>query len=162
MFSIWVDGGQRVEATTRTYVFNRAEISLSTPGRPKRTFADPNQAPGSSAIKGSGPPVWVFTLPCLPLVGVYFGYFLDPNQGQTGPVSWEVAPLPPPRPVLTFTYINVRRRRRYRPAATSVRILKLLFSNRVWAGVSCDKTAERNNAAGRETNSAPAHNARSG
>ena len=31
MFSIWVDGGRRVEATTRTFVFNRGEISLSNP-----------------------------------------------------------------------------------------------------------------------------------
>jgi len=142
------------------------ELKFRCQRRGARNGHSPSQSssrhPGSSAIKGSGPPVWVFTLLCLPLVGVYYGYFLDPNQGQTGPVSWEVAPLPPPRPVLTFTDINARRCRRYRPAATSVRSLKLFFSNRVWAGVSCDKTAERNNAAGRETNSTPAHNARSG
>src|ERR1700679_4297261 len=40
---------------------------------------------------------------CASYEGVYFCYFLDPDQGQTGPVSWEVAPLPPPRPVLTLT-----------------------------------------------------------
>jgi hypothetical protein len=67
----------------------------------------------------------------------------------------------PPGPSL-LSPINARRCCRYRPAATSVRIFKLFFSNRVWAVVSCDKTAERTDAAGRETNSTPAHNARSG
>jgi hypothetical protein len=50
----------------------------------------------------------------LPLMGIYFRYFLDPDQGQTGPVSWEVAPLPPPRPVLTcgpYTFLQQPGRR---------------------------------------------------
>ena len=35
------------------------------------------------------------SLPLPAVTGVYFRYYLDPHQGQTGPVSWEVAPLPP-------------------------------------------------------------------
>src|SRR5271169_988679 len=50
-----------------------------------------------------------------PQEGVYFRNFLDPDQGQTGPVSWEVAPLPPPRPVLTFKPVFTCLYWRYRP-----------------------------------------------
>src|SRR5580698_4045145 len=57
---------------------------------------------------------------CASYEGVYFEYFLDPDQGQTGPVSWEVAPLPPPRPVLTsapfsLSVLAVSRQQRGRP-----------------------------------------------
>src|ERR1700689_2612908 len=53
---------------------------------------------------------------CIYDEGVYFCYFLDPDQGQTGPVSWEVAPLPPPRPVLTLTLTFACPYWRYRPS----------------------------------------------
>jgi hypothetical protein len=46
-------------------------------------------------------------------------------------------------------------------AAMPVRNLKLFFNNPVWAFVSRAKTAEHNDSFGRETNSTPAHNARS-
>jgi hypothetical protein len=73
-------------------------------GRPKRTCTVPFKLQGVHLVssKGQRLPASPFTLLRLPLVGVYFRYFLDPDQGQTGPVSWEFAPLPPPRPVLTL------------------------------------------------------------
>src|SRR5277367_2061601 len=82
-----------------------AKFRCQTRRFPKRDMHHPSPAParrGSSVVKGSTFPAGVFTLLSLASMGIYFGYFLDPDQGQTGPVSWEVAPLPPPRPVLTF------------------------------------------------------------
>ena len=80
--------------TAGTFVFNRGEISLS------------NLAP--LYPEGHWPPGVIFF--CDPSQrSVYSKYFLDPDQGQTGPVSWEVAPLPPPRPVPIFSPVFSRR-----------------------------------------------------
>jgi hypothetical protein len=113
-----------------TFVFNRGEISLSNfgsatgpqPGfvertpyqrsalaappksdfRPQRPVSRMSTRLFAIAAKGSVP--FGRVLIVIPVTkGVYFRHFLDPDQGQTGPVSWEVAPLPPPRPVLTFS-----------------------------------------------------------
>src|ERR1700723_1809318 len=80
----------------QTLRFAKRDMEHPIGSRPRRLWCR-----GSSVVKGSAIPAGVFTLLSPPLMGVYFRYFLDPDQGQTGPVSWEVAPLPPPRPVLT-------------------------------------------------------------
>jgi hypothetical protein len=79
-------------ATAGTFVFNRGEISLS-----------------NLAQKVTVPAGGVFFFCDSSRRSVYFSYFLDPDQGQTGPVSWEVAPLPPPRPVPIFSPVFVPR-----------------------------------------------------
>jgi hypothetical protein len=113
---------------------------------------------GSSVDKWSASPAGAFTLLSLPLMGVYFGYFLDPDQGQTGPVSWEVAPLPPPRPVLTFKPVSVLRYSQYRPSSDAGPRSRAVLRQ---ACVSRANTTEHNNATGREANSTPTDSARS-
>jgi hypothetical protein len=79
-------------ATAGTFVFNRGEISLSNLAR------FPIGAHQKVIV-----PLGVIFFCESSRRSVYFSYFLDPDQGQTGPVSWEVAPLPPPRPVPIFS-----------------------------------------------------------
>ena len=74
-----------------------AKFGCQTLRLPKRDIRHPI-CRGFSVDKWSASPAGAFTLLSLPLMGIYSRYFLDPDQGQTGPVSWEVAPLPPPRP----------------------------------------------------------------
>src|ERR1700722_10747608 len=90
----------------QTLRFAKRDMEHPIGSRPRRLWCR-----GSSVVKGSAIPAGVFTLLSRRLMGVYFRYFLDPDQGQTGPVSWEVAPLPPPRPVLTrpLSQADVRR-----------------------------------------------------
>ena len=88
--------------TAGTFVFNKGEIWLSNSWSPNCHGHGRERSPGCAA-KGSASS-GRSVIRCRSVESsVYFGYFLDPDQGQTGPVSWEVAPLPPPRPVRTFS-----------------------------------------------------------
>jgi hypothetical protein len=82
---------------------------------------------------------WANTFGFAEQPSVYFKHFLDPDQGQTGPVSWEVTPLPPPRP---SPYLQSQCRKIQRA------LLRLLPSQHSRFPA---RTAERGYAGGRET-----------